>query len=1229
MKQIDVSVTNITPCSVAFEIKGQNTYTNYSYTLKSNDTCKLLLQNTEYDLYISKINNVSVNKYFKVWVTSDMGFMQENYTNEIYINDFINNKIYKEVKKNFENLYKSNIYYDDEEVAESGNPGEPNQSFMTYGNYTTQSQTLNKSNYPSYNSYGANGYGTNFAQSSTTPITTGNISYGMNTINTNSINRPSNFSNYTSNTINSTSLYTQNLNSNIPSGLNTQYTNISSSIGNSNSTNSGYLYSGNLKNLNSYGAGYSENSSSFSNVGYVNSSTSKSSTNQGLGYSVSTTNSTISAYGISGVTTSSNYTGNVNSEMNSYIRNTMTSPMNGYSTNNNVIANDINSSSVLKTDIYKTSTITQPTSFSNYNYSQLINNNPTNTTIIKSYANTSYGSTNPSYANNQTIDLNKKEISVIVNNNEGAIQSLNVNSNLLKKYSIETTDMDFFGINSFADLGAFVAKYSNIDMDFICKEIIKNKKNVFNQLHRNEISTKMQNRYDYVELNEIKISNKSKNNVFIRMSGKEKKDSITLIATECENVWIKEPNSIYKIEICGAKGSRGPVYNVKAGCKYKINKNNIFIDAGKNTILSCSGNFDPLFILENQFGVFYKKQDNIMHKLINSERDIMVVNRGNNDIHIKIDGDSASNFEDFIELEPLTYLIFKRKPGSYYTQFSKKNNLVAAKYLLKAGNVYCFNEDETGFLNDKTGEKVDSTDINYDFKVQNTKISGIKSELKDKWRKIEEILNNHPNKYKIKDFNLLLFRFIEITNNSSNEIYVRIISKKIGSEQFLLLKPFEKKTWKRLDGTYLTELVDKDLKSKRFCLKTDVAYTLDQTGVLQDGSTKLPVKLEKAMFSSDELIYFNPETKEYLRKKIIYDESDVQKTTDLISVNQNRRTEAISQEDYEYFEGIKPNYIRGTQFTDQNFPPNEFSLKAINPKTGTKIKQHFKHSQKTLSDATIKGIEWKRPKDAFEKQYYLFKDEICYDDVKQGSIGDCYLMSVLAALSQRPDLIKAAFKTQTVNPDGFYELFFYENGKKKIMFIDDSLVLTKSKYLTNFEFAKPNGEELWVMLLEKAYAKYEGGYSNIIGGLMYPELKWLTGAHTRELKNRDPQCWKEILSACIAKHIVVAGSVTGSGDHFKKSEKGISNGHAYTILDAKEYNRSVGNGIKLLKMRNPWGHTEWKGDYSDKSKLWTPELKTYFGFVESSKEDGVFFMPFEEYIKEFKNVIICAVDTRN
>jgi hypothetical protein len=51
--------------------------------------------------------------------------------------------------------------------------------------------------------------------------------------------------------------------------------------------------------------------------------------------------------------------------------------------------------------------------------------------------------------------------------------------------------------------------------------------------------------------------------------------------------------------------------------------------------------------------------------------------------------------------------------------------------------------------------------------------------------------------------------------------------------------------------------------------------------------------------------------------------------------------------------------------------------------------------------------------------------------------------------------------------------------------------------------------------------------------------------------------------------------------------------------------------VTIVQVRNPWGHYEWKGDWSDKSELWTDELKEEVNLVE--RDDGVFWISFEDF----------------
>jgi calpain-15 len=52
-------------------------------------------------------------------------------------------------------------------------------------------------------------------------------------------------------------------------------------------------------------------------------------------------------------------------------------------------------------------------------------------------------------------------------------------------------------------------------------------------------------------------------------------------------------------------------------------------------------------------------------------------------------------------------------------------------------------------------------------------------------------------------------------------------------------------------------------------------------------------------------------------------------------------------------------------------------------------------------------------------------------------------------------------------------------------------------------FSRSNGNELWVLLLEKAYAKIHGGYKTLSGGLPHEAMMDLTGCPTTSFSFKD------------------------------------------------------------------------------------------------------------------------------
>jgi len=74
------------------------------------------------------------------------------------------------------------------------------------------------------------------------------------------------------------------------------------------------------------------------------------------------------------------------------------------------------------------------------------------------------------------------------------------------------------------------------------------------------------------------------------------------------------------------------------------------------------------------------------------------------------------------------------------------------------------------------------------------------------------------------------------------------------------------------------------------------------------------------------------------------------------------------------------------------------------------------------------------------------------------------------------------------------------------------------------------------------------------------------------------------------------------------------------LLDCHEVDTESGT-VRLVKLRNPWGHFEWNGDWSDSSDKWTDSLRNQLKAVK--EDDGVFFMSYDDFYKHFSHTSSC------
>lgn len=161
-------------------------------------------------------------------------------------------------------------------------------------------------------------------------------------------------------------------------------------------------------------------------------------------------------------------------------------------------------------------------------------------------------------------------------------------------------------------------------------------------------------------------------------------------------------------------------------------------------------------------------------------------------------------------------------------------------------------------------------------------------------------------------------------------------------------------------------------------------------------------------------------------------------------------------------------YLQKTKkesFTDPEFPPNEKSM-------------GFKPEGREVC--------WKRVSEIVD-DCLLFEGGIEETDVQAGNIGDVYFLPTVAALARYPNRIRTVFyHAPAIHKQGIYCLLVKQGGMVREMVIDDHVPVFRDSGRP--AFCKANGREVWVMLLEKAWAKLKGSYGAMLTGCPHEVL---------------------------------------------------------------------------------------------------------------------------------------------
>ena len=377
----------------------------------------------------------------------------------------------------------------------------------------------------------------------------------------------------------------------------------------------------------------------------------------------------------------------------------------------------------------------------------------------------------------------------------------------------------------------------------------------------------------------------------------------------------------------------------------------------------------------------------------------------------------------------------------------------------------------------------------------------------------------------------------------------------------------------------------------------------------------------------------------------------------------------------EEFLELKKNKLK---YSDDIFPPNNNSLFGCN-KEGVFYNQKdgIKIAKKFIENLNSKNLIWERISEMPEYNEILNK-EYSYESIIQGSIGDCYLISALCALSQYPKLlinekdncinIIHNFKYREV---GYYEIKLFINGEYQIVIVDD--YIPYDPIINDIAFVKTSKNFFWILLVEKAIAKVFGGYSNIVNyseeeyndeqdnktdesnnkennllsktNIIFqmlisfsPKYFYFDNDYNKKHHKEKIVTKEEIYNKIYYEGLYQNGNKTQflitTGSLNEKQgileENYIPYNHSFSILDMKTIIlKESKTPVKLLLLNNPWGKNIYNSEIFGKYK-YNPndpnlkELNNYIRYNINSK-DGTFWIDFDTFYQSFSYVSLCKI----
>ena len=274
-----------------------------------------------------------------------------------------------------------------------------------------------------------------------------------------------------------------------------------------------------------------------------------------------------------------------------------------------------------------------------------------------------------------------------------------------------------------------------------------------------------------------------------------------------------------------------------------------------------------------------------------------------------------------------------------------------------------------------------------------------------------------------------------------------------------------------------------------------------------------------------------------------------------------------------------------------------------------------KHLRESVENLGLTNIIWKSCQEIFPNEdLVILPEKLDCSCFNQGYIGDCYFITCIQALSKIPQLLNFILglstgdqKNQIASNQEDFKVKFFIDGEWEIISIKNNFPIIKKKGKKDELLGVvPNKNELFLMILEKAWAKINVGYDKIKGGYNDNIFELFLGCKCdcyQNIKNDD--VFINSLYERIKLNEKFCGQLTLCGSNYynietnfssemkqnkyifdkkeclRKGKIKFSSGHAYNILKTKEIivkpyndgkkNYYAFNKVKFLIISNPHG----------------------------------------------------------